>query len=360
MVEIREDVSLRQGFILVFIFMTGGIMAVGGNLVAGRDGYLSAILACFLVVPLMIVYYKPFNIYENMNYFEIMVELYGEKLSKLVNFIVAVSVFFVACISMSRFTIFLKTVALDKTPIFIIGIFMSIACIYAVYAGFETLARFAEVIIYAIIFFLVFSSVVAFGSLDYSNLTPMFESGIKPVVFGAYEVLTAPFMEGFALIVLLSQTRKRKDMQKMICISSVVSALVMAIVFLRNLLIIGFPAIESLYYPSYVAISLVTLGDFFQRQEVLVSITFLIADLIKIAVFVIYLSKYVNFQAKTKEYKNYAIAITLLVLSFSMTIFPTIQPLFDFFGIYKYFLSIVFLGIPVFTFFLGNKKQQIR
>lgn len=360
MIYIREDISIRQGFVLIFIFMTGGIMAIGGNSDAGRDGYLSAIFAILFVVPLFWIYYKPFIIFKKLNYFEIIALLYGEKLSKVVNFIMCISVFFVACISMARFTIFLKSVALDKTPVFTIGIFMSIVCIYAVYAGFETIARFAEIMVYTVILFLIFSTIVAFGTIDYSNVTPILESGFIPVVIGAYSITTAPFMEGFALIMLLSQTRKRRDMSKMILISCVVSLCVMSIIMLRNLMILGFPAIDSLYYPSYIAISLVTLGDFFQRQEVVVSITFLIADMIKIAVLVMFVSKSINFTARTKEYKNYAVAVTFLVLSVSMIIFPTTNRLFEFFDVYKYFLTVSFLIIPLITFLRANKKQQIK
>lgn len=333
-------------------------MAIGGNSDAGRDGYLSALFAVVFVVVLIWVYYNPFIVFKSQNYFEIINELYGQKLSKVINLTMLVAVFLSACVSMSRFTIFLKTVALDKTSVFVIGIFMSVACIYAVYSGFETLARFAEIMVYAVVSFLLFSTVVAFSSFDYSNLNPMIENGFLPILNGAFSVLATPFMEGFALIALLSQTRKRNDMQKMLCISGVVSLVVMSVIFLRNLLILGFPAIESLYYPSYIAISLVTLGDFFQRQEVVVSITFLIADMIKLAVFVIFLSKCLNFTAKTKEYKNYAIAVTFLVLSVSMFVFPTTQVLFSFLSIYRYVLIVPFLIIPLVTFFLANKKRK--
>lgn len=343
---------------MFFIFITGGIMAIGGSLDAGRDAYLSAIFAIVFAVALILIYYRPFIVYENDDYFEIIYNLYGEILSKVINFIISISVFFVACVSMARFTIFLKTVALDKTPIFVIGIFMSIVCIYAVYSGFETLARFSEITIWAVIFFMIFSTFVAFWSLDYTNLQPMFEYGVFRIIDGAYSLIATPFMEGFALVALLSQTRKRKDMRKMLCYASVVSLFVMAIVFLRNLLILGYPAIDSLFHPSYVAISLVTLGDFFQRQEVIVSITFLVADMIKIAVLVIFLSKYINFTAKTKEYKNYSIAITFLVLSVSMFIFPTTNALFNFLSVYRYILTVPFFVIPCITFLLANKKRK--
>lgn len=356
----REDISLKQGFSMLFIFLSGAIMAIGGGSEAGRDSYISALFCILFVVPLYFLYYTPFLIFKEKNFFEIIDIIYGKFFSNIINLIYVLSVLLVCVVSFSRYTLFIKTVSLQNTNIYVIGIFMAITCIYAVYCGYETLARFCEIMFFVVILSIIFFIIVSIPLFKAINLQPVLENGVLPLITGMYSLTATPFMEGFALIMLMSQSRKRKDMKKIIFISAISSAITISIIFLRNLLILGFPAIESLYYPSYLAISLVSLGDFFERQEVSVSIIFLIADIVKISSLSIFLCKIINFKAKTFEYKYYAPAIIMLVFTLSMLIFRDTMQLFRFFNIYKYILTIPFLIIPIITFsFCKFKKTKL-
>lgn len=354
----REDISLKQAFSMLFIFLTGGIMAVGGGSESGRDSYIAAIVCIIFVVPLFYVYYKPFLIDENSNFFEIIDLSYGKSIGNLINIIYGLSVLLVAVVSFSRFTIFIKTVALENTSLYIIGLFMAITCIFATYSGFEVLARFCEIMIIAIVFCLALFMVVSFDLFNIYNVQPFIENGYITIFEGSFSLASTPFMESFALIMLISQNRKRKDMQKVIIMSAIASAITIAIVFLRNLLILGYPAIESLYYPSYLAISLVSIGEFFERQEVAVSIVFLIADIVKITSLSIFLCKMINYKVKTKEYKYYSFAIIMFIFALSGIFFANTMQLFRFFSVYKYILVVPFGILPIITLILCKKRLK--
>lgn len=354
----REDISLKQGFAMLFIFLSGGIMAIGGGSEAGRDSYISVMLCLVFVIPLYLIYYKPFLVYEKKNFFEIIVCLYGKKLGKIVNLIYALVVFLVAVVSFSRYTLFIKTVALTNTSVYLIGVFMAFTCLFATYNGFEVLSRFSEIMVFAVGIAIAIFVIISMNLFKSENLQPLFENGIKPIILGMYSMSAMPFMEAFALIMLVSQSRKRKDMNKVVVISAICSAITISVVFLRNLLILGYPAIESLYYPSYFAVSLVSFGDFFERQEVAVSIVFIIADIVKITSLSIFLCKMLNFYADTKEYKFYSPIVILLIFIFSVTIFDDTMKLFQFFSIYKYILGIHFVILPVISLFLCKIKDK--
>ncbi|MFI3115773.1 MAG: endospore germination permease [Clostridia bacterium] len=348
----REDISLKQGFAMLFIFLSGGIMAIGGGSEAGRDSYISAILCLVFVIPLYFCYYTPFIMLEKKNFFEILAFAYGEKLGKIVNLIYFMSVFLVAVVSFSRFTLFIKTVALTNTSMVLIGFFMAFTCLFATFNGFEVLARFSEIMLVVVIFSVATFVIISITLFKVVNLQPLLENGVKPMVLGVYSISSMPFMEAFALIAMISQNRKKKDMQKIVFLSAICSSVTIAVIFLRNLLVLGYPAIESLYYPSYLAVSLVSFGDFFERQEVAVSIVFMIADIVKITALSIFLCKSINFSAKTKEYKYYAPAVILLIFSFSIAFFSNTMKLFQFFSIYKYILGAPFVILPVITLLL--------
>ena len=343
---------------MLFIFLTAGTMAIGGNGDSGRDSYISAIVSLIFVIPLFYIYFRPFNIYKKENCFEIIQKVYGNTFGCIINFFNAMCVLMVGVVSFSRLTLFIKTVSLNKTSLYLIGLFIAITTIYAVYSGFEVLARFSEIVSIVIIIFLFLFTFISYSMLNYENITPIMENGIKPVLSAAYSIAATPFMESYALILLVSQSSKRKDMQKTVILAGIFSAITMSIILLRNLLILGYPAIESLYYPSYLAISLITLGEFFQRQEVAVSIVFLIADIFKVSVLSIFICQYINFTAKTKQYKNYSVAIGLLIFALSGITFTNTFELFRFFSVYEYFLTIPFAVIPIITFVLCKIKKK--
>lgn len=360
MSNIKEDISLKQAFSMLFIFLSGSIMAISGNGDAGRDSYISAIISILIVLLLFYIYYKPFLIYKEDNFFLIIQRVYGKHIGFFVNLITAISVFLVGIVSFARFTLFLKTVALDQTPLFVIGIFMAITCMYSVFCGFEVIARFCEICLIFVIAFILFFTAVSYPIFDFKNIFPILEDGFLPVYSGVYSIVASPFMESFALVTLIFQSRKRNDMPKSINLAIISSCTTICIVFLRNLFILGYPAIESLYYPSYLAVSLVSFGDFFQRQEVFVSIIFLLADIIKISVLSVYLCKYINFTLKTFEYKNYAIAVVMLIFSFSNFLFASTMDLFSFLGVYRHFLLLPFGILPLITFILCNYKFLLK
>lgn len=361
MIEIKENISLRQSFIILYIILTSGVMSLGGSSDAGRDTWISPILGIIFAMLLYFVYYKPFILFEKEDFFEILDISYG-KVSKIINIFLCANAFLLASVSIARFSIFLNIVSLNKTPLYIISLFMITVCIYGVYSGFEVLARFSEIFIGIIIFFLIFSVITSYSILNFKNIYPILENGIIPLLNGGYTILSTLFMETFFLIALFSQSKKRKDMPKILNICVIISAISMSIVFLRNLLILGYPAMNSLYYPSYTAISIITLGEFFQRQEVFVSFSFLIADILKICVYMIYICKSINHMALTKEYKAYSIAIGIFIYFISLIIFENAMELYNFLAIYRYILTIPCLIIPIITYILcvykNNKRLQ--
>lgn len=355
--KIRENISLRQAFIMLYIILTSGIMSIGGSGDAERDTWIAPIVAIIFVIALYYIYYKPFVLYKNLTYFEILDKVYS-RFSVIINIFLGFNAFLLACISLSRFSIFLKTVSLNQTPLYVISLFMMVVCAYGVYSGFEVLARFSEILVWIIVAFLVFSTVISYQTLDFNNLYPILENGFLPVVNGTYTVLATPFMETFFLVMLFGDTKKRADMPKNLYKSAIVSSIVMSVVYLRNLLILGHPAIQSLYYPSYTAISLISLGDFFQRQEVFVSLAFLIADILKICVFIIYVCRTINHVGKTKEYKNYTVSVCVAVLLCSLVIFTNTMDLFNFLQIYRYVVTVPCLFVPILTTILCIKQNK--
>ncbi len=349
-------ISKRQSAAMLFIFFVTSTIASNSGLEAGRDSWIAGLFSLILAIPLLLIYYEPFRIHKGKSIFEINSLIYGKILGVVLNIIMILAVILVSTMSFSKYVIFIKTVALQNSSIYLIGIFMVITVIYATYKGIISVARASEIAVWVVISFLLFTLIVTFSNLNFLNLTPILEFGLNPIITGTYSILATPFMESFALIALISTAKNTADLRKTIISIIIVSCILMSVTFMRDLLILGFPAIKSLYYPSYSAISLVNLGDFFQRQEVVVSISFLIGDILKISTTIIFITDGLKYLFK----KNFIIPSAILVFVLSTTFFKSSLDLFGFFEIYKYILIFPFILLPLTTFLVIYFKKILK
>lgn len=340
--------------------LISGLMSLGGSDGAGRDTWISAFLVVILAVPMYYIYFYPLKSFKNKDIFQIHDIIYGEKVGFIISLIYILTVGLVFVVSFARYSVFVKTVALEKTPILIIAIFMIITVIYACVCGFETVARFSEIVIYLIVIFLVFTLVVAYSTVNTENLQPILESGIQPVFKGMFSIFASPYLESFALISLFSNVYDRNKVPKVLVVSTVISALVIGVAFLRNLLILGNEATQSFYYPSYQAISLITFGSFFQRQEVTVSATFLIADIIRLSVFSIFITKGINYFLRKRELVRTSVVIIIGLGLVSVYFLGNTIKVFTFIDMYKRIIFIPLVILPCITALISLIKIKER
>lgn len=356
----KEVISNRQIFVVMFTMIVSGILSLGGTSGAGRNAWLSAIFVIVLAIPLYFIYFYPIKINKGKDFFEINELLYGIELGKVVNVVYLAIILLITVVSFSRYTVFVKAVALEQTSVVIIGVFMLITVIYATFCGFEVIARFAEIAVIVISIFLAFTLILSISAYDASNVTPIIEDGVKPVLDGALAILITPYAEAFAFVCLLSNVKDRNSVSKTLNIAICVSGVVMSAIFLRNLMILGYPMVENLYYPSYQAISVISLGSFFQRQEVTVSATFLIADIIRLSILSIFLCKGINFIAKKRNYKKYSTAVGFIVFVISIVFLSTTVKLFNFLDVYKVIIGVSLLILPTISCVLSFKRIKKR
>ncbi len=108
---------------------------------------------------------------------------------------------------------FLTAVPYPETPIIVFIIASALCAAYAVFHGLETIGRLAEIIAPVILssVFLVFLLIAK--DVDISNLTPVLEDGIVPVLYGAFVIAARTTMGMFLWILIpyINEPRKIRN-----------------------------------------------------------------------------------------------------------------------------------------------------
>ncbi|MCR8643500.1 endospore germination permease [Paenibacillus sp. N1-5-1-14] len=152
---------------------------------AGRDGWMSviiALLACLLWIPLV---YGTMKRKGNMHFFEWLHSKLGTILSWIVVGIICIYIFSVAWITVKDTTEWIGIIYLPTTPNFVISLLLIILCCLCALMGIRSIAISAGVLLPIVILLGYFVMSANFEYKDYSMMLPMLENGYAPIVKGA-------------------------------------------------------------------------------------------------------------------------------------------------------------------------------
>lgn len=97
------------------------------------------------------------------------------------------------------------------------------------------------------------------------------------------------------------------------------------IVTIRNITVLGAKMLERLYFPSYVAVGRISVGDFIQRIEVTVAIIFVTATFVKISVCLLAACNGIGKLLGLQSYRSVVMPVGLLMVYLAYFIYDGIS-----------------------------------
>lgn len=337
-----------QTFVIYVLFILGSVSTVGGTSEAGRDAWLVFLLGGILAIPLNMMYIK-------LVYSENPKNGAGRFVRKAIMVLIGIAAVHIGAIALALFTMFISQMTLVVTPDIIIAVFIALTAYVMCRGGISVLGRTAEMVFPVVIAFITVASIASMGQADFTNIVPMVKNGPAPLINGTFSALMFYFAEGFICVFTLCISADKNDAKKGILWGTVFTTLFVTAIFVRNLVVLGYPFVESLYFPSYTVASIITLSNFFQRMEVLISIVFILCKLIKLALAVEFVKR--TFSHITRRDISYGI-VTAIILNLSLILFKGIVDAFIWLQIYRYYLIIPCIIAPLIQLLTGMKKRK--
>lgn len=183
MLDNKHKITSIQLFVFIIAVQIGiGIITLPSMLVeiAGRDAWISVVLAGIASSFVLVVIMLLLNRYKDKSIFEINSLLYGKYLGCFLNLFIAAYSFGAATLGVRIFTDVVKTSTLKLTPPIFLAFFIMIPTIYLTWYGLKAICRFANILLF------IFSLVVIFFMLINKDfrltfLLPVAGAGIGPI-----------------------------------------------------------------------------------------------------------------------------------------------------------------------------------
>ncbi|KAB3531090.1 GerAB/ArcD/ProY family transporter [Alkaliphilus serpentinus] len=357
-------ISYWQIFLLT-IAQGGGatILNLPGVIEAGRNIWLSNILASFIGYLAIYLHYKPLSVSKIISMPMVLTKYWGRFIGGIVCLYYFYYLFILCNLVLSDVFYFGK-ITMPETPGYIFAIFLMAPAIYAVKLGLEAMSRFLEFLIPPLIGLYIFLFILVIPKLNFSNLLPIASDGILPILRGAIFNMSFPFAD-FLPIVFFYQYIKDDINKDRKFIKSTFSAVFLITVMLTFRAITSVAAFEeatlkSLTFPPFNTIRIIEVGDVLERLDAIFIAIFYGTTFFKFTLTYYVACKIVSDYFNAVEVKIFSTPIAVLI-GLSM---PFLMPSFNIIlrtSITYFFITLPLLFIlPLLLYVTINVKGNIK
>ncbi len=326
---------------------------------AKQDAWLSILLAVglhlLLFVPLLLSISK--QVGEN-SFGRHMESLLGEKVGRvfMLGYIILFPfVYFV--ISLRALSDFLITTILTETPPEPISVLMLIAIVCAVRSGITTIGRTAEILSVIIIVIFVVTILTLMPSFHFEYFLPVFEFGGKPILHGALLLVGFPYLES-VLLLFFAKNMTPTDWKKAVIRSALLSGFAFLGVTFFTIGILGAGVTSNLTMPSYFVTRTITLVDFIERFEVLVSMFFYVTIFFRLTLFLQIVTQGLAEVFRLSDSRILLLPLCLITLAFQKNIWPNVAVSQEGYKIIPFYPVVVGILFSLLIWSIGKFKQR--
>lgn len=353
----NEVVCDKLALSSVILFVFGSTMILGAAGEAKNSNWLAIIAATILVIPLVLIYCRLLYLFPKKDIFDIFLLLYGKYVGRLFCVIYIWYFFHLGALVIRNFAEFMNTLALPETPMIVTIMCLSLLCIWSSTHGVEVMARTSRILLIICLTFVFIIASLSISQMRPHYLKPFFNIEISDFINGTFSAFSFPFAEVVVFTGVFSCLEKRNSSYKVLIKGIVIASVFIVYISVRNIMILGPSTLNLLYFPSYVAISRIHLGEFLQRMEVSVAIVFVSAIFIKVSFCLIATSNGLSKLFGLKDYKSLIIQTGLLMSYLAYNIYDsTMEMQYWAVAIYKYYAFPFQVIIPVITLLLAHFK----
>lgn len=355
----KEVLSVKQGICVMVLFIMGSTLVLGTGGEAKQDAWIAVLLGLLYAVPVILVYSRVLYLFPEKDLFQILGIIFGQIFGKIFSVFLAWYAFHLGALVIRNFSEFISVVAMPETPAFVPVTLLCLLCIWGVKAGIEVLGRWAEFVL-PILLITIFAVILLSMSLaDFNNLRPVLHKNLEGVMSGSFSVFSFPFAETVIFMMVGYVFREKKSIRKVYLSSLLIGGMIVLIVVVRNVLVMGPHFISSTFFPSYIAVSLIHLGDFLQRIELLVSVVFLFAGFTKISMCLLAASKGVASIFGIDDYREIVTPIALLMIALSIILYSNIMEMMEWvFKTYKFYAFPFQVILPFIIWIFAEVKNK--
>ncbi len=350
----KDNLTSVQFSCLIFFPILSLLSGMGmTNIIKGTgvDSYITVLIAYFLGVFLLLLFFYIFNYKKELNIIEKIKFLFGDRLGTIINYLINISIFIIGVVLIYNIGNFAISQFLSETPLFIFMVLFGLLIIYNVSIGIENISRVAFIFFIIICGLTIISTAGILPNFDSNNLKPFLENGIKePLKNGIILNFTNTIPIFTLLIVAKDKIVDSKKVNKRLFIFFTISYLFAFLAILLTMGSLGIYLSKLYQYPEYTVLKKISLFNFIDRIENFIYIKWILNSAISLSLVVYYISCSIK---KTSK-KLLPTIIMGLIIGVSLYLFKDNTIFYNFsFYLFPYiglflFLIYMIIGINIF------------
>jgi spore germination protein KB len=257
------------------------------------------------------------------------------------------------------FAEFMHIVNMTETPLIAILVCMTAVMVYTLSNRLYVLARISKFVLPFVLITVIITVLLSYKTMDINNLKPILHTETSKLFDGFLLVFALPYGEIIICMPMFGAMNRKAKIFPTLLKAVLISFLIIFIATERNRLVLGYS--DSIYaYPSYETASVISLGGFLTRVEVLIGINLLLSGFIKTGVLLFTVCDGI---AKTFHYRDYEpfvapmglVFMTGAVLSSSNTV-----EMFDWLNYLPVYSLPFQIIIPVLVLIVGTLRKKFH
>jgi len=199
--------------------------------------------------------------------------------------------------------------------------------------------------------------VLSYRDMDLNNLKPILHSKPADLASGTLLSFSLPYCEIIVCAPMFGDLNRNVSIFKTFFKGLLFAFAVLFVANLRNTLVLGY-SVGIYDFPSYEAVSVIKLGEFFTRMEVLIGINLLLAGFIKSGVLL-----FSSCEALTKvfgfeDYEPLVQPVSLLILTVSVLIHKNTAEMYAWTDYFPYFSLPFQVILPILVLVVGVIRKK--
>lgn len=312
----KERISDRQVSMLVFLIITASIILFIPKITtqnAKQSAWILPISSSLIGFITLYVVRKLSQRFPRQTLPQFSEIILGKTIGKIIGSGYVLFFFIINVLAIREFIDFSKVSLLPSTPVIVLSSAIVMVGGYAAFKGIEVIARITQFVLPIFIFGVVLILALSLPNMDWEKLLPLFEGGIKPIVWSSV-VPASWYGEIVVLVMLLPIANKHQEVTHQGVLVLLAAVGLLTAVSLVTLTVIGPHLIGDLFIPFWYLAGNIEFGNLIQRLESLFVFFWIPAIVVKIAFFHYMVCLTVAQVLGIKSYKNVLIPSAILLV----------------------------------------------
>lgn len=351
----NEKITDKQATSIIVLSILGSSVVLGTARSAKADAWISIIIALIISLIITLCHARLLNNFYGKNYFEICEIVFGKVFGKIfIIMYIGYALFINALIirDIGEFIYLAGIVNIREISQLFTMTVMMLLCIHMAKKNIGVLGMFCTFFLPVVVFMISIGYMLSINNMSPRNLLPVMYDGIRPVIEGIFYSISFPFTETIVFMMIFNLQKSKKSTTKIFTKGILLAGLFLLIIAILDTMILGTNIQSMSYFPSYASLRRIDIGNFIERIEITIILSFIFSVFVKSTCYLIGASKGITHLFNLKNYTFISTPVGLLVVIISYILYENAKESVETMQ-FDIWVGIIFQVILFFIIFIG-------